>query len=97
MKAAFAILILMTAMSAAAASPSVDGYRSTTDDYTPYRETPMADWRMANQAIGPMHGHMGHMTGVPASSVGGKQADTSPAESGLMGTGSHHHHMGGQP
>lgn len=96
MKTMFAILILTVAMPAAAASPPEDGYRSTTADYTPYREAPIADWRMANEAMGPMHGHMGHMMGGPASAVGGKEADRSPPESGSMGTGGHHH-MGGQP
>ena len=97
MKTMFAILILTVAMPAAAASPPEDGYRSSTADYTPYREAPIADWRMANEAMGPMHGHMDHMMVAPASAVGGKGADSSAPQSGSMETGGHHHHKGGQP
>lgn len=101
MKAAFVSLILMAAMPAAAASPPEDGYRSSTADYTPYREAPIADWRMANEAMGPMHGPMGHGMGhmmvAPASAASVNEAGSSAPQSGSMETGSHHHHMGGQP
>ena len=96
MKAVFATLILTAALPAAA-SPPRDEYRSTTADYTPYPDASIADWRMANEAMGPMHGRMGHMMGVPAKPVDGKEAGHPPAQSGSMGTGGAHHHMGGQP
>lgn len=97
MRTALATLILMAAMPAAAAVPPEGGYRSTTADYTAYRETPTVDWRMANEAMGPMHGHSSHMMGPPAKYVGEKEAERPPAQSGSMGMGGHHHPMGGQP
>ncbi len=35
-------------------------YRPAFDDYTPFRQTELADWRSVNDAVGSLGGHTGH-------------------------------------
>lgn len=64
----FRALILVVAMSlvwaddhaAPAATPTV-GYRSVFVDYKPMPNEPVVDWRQANDEMGRLRGHMGHL------------------------------------
>lgn len=95
-----ALALMAAALQVAAAPPSGDGFRSSTAAYTPYRESGIADWRMANEAMGPMSGRMGHSGHmgdgghtVPAPEKSGMN----PAQPASGGMGGHHPHMGGKP
>lgn len=63
MKRTFAALAMMAAALAAMAASPEPSYRSTTAGYSPYREQAIADWRAANEEMGQLHGHMGHLGG----------------------------------
>ncbi|MFN3593785.1 MAG: hypothetical protein ACK4TK_03755 [Thiobacillaceae bacterium] len=55
-----ALLPLLAQAQDAPVYPRLD-YRSVLADYVPYREAEMADWRMANDTVGRLGGHMGHV------------------------------------
>lgn len=94
MRAVLAPLILMAAMPTVAAVPE-DVYRSATNDYSPYRESAVADWRAANEAVGPMQGHAGH-AGSQAFPAPGAERD-GKGQAAQRETGGHPHHMGEKP
>jgi len=101
MRTALATLALTAAaLPVAAMSPPEDVYRSTTAAYTPYHEAPIADWRIANDAMGPMSGRMGHsgpMGGDVRTAPASEAAGIRPAQPAPEGRGGQHHPMGGQP
>ena len=62
------------------------GYRSVFDDYKPLRDEALQDWRQANDAMGRLQGHMGHLdaeTPTPAETHQHLKAgsETTPGES----------------
>lgn len=93
MKRTLAALALTAVALAGVAAPPEQGYRSTTADYTPYRDRPVVDWRAANDAMGQARGHMGHPGGNAADRMG----DTPPAAPTGEGRSEHHHPLGGKP
>lgn len=53
----------------APAPDAVPRYRSALNDYRPYRgHEPLTPWREANDAVGRLGGHMGHLTPSPQGS-----------------------------
>jgi len=61
-------------------------YRPVLADYVPYRETEMADWRAANDTVGRLGGHMGHVEPQPEEPKRRPAAGPSGAQpSGLEG------------
>lgn len=55
-----ALLPLLAQAQGEPAHPRLE-YRSVLADYVPYREAEMADWRTANDTVGRLGGHMGHV------------------------------------
>lgn len=55
-----ALLPLLAQAQGEPAHPRLE-YRSVLADYVPYRESEMADWRTANDTVGRLGGHMGHV------------------------------------
>jgi hypothetical protein len=56
-------------------------YQSAFDDYKPYREIPLADWRGVNDAVAGAGGHAGHdMSGMamPAAPASAASAASAP-------------------
>lgn len=92
MKRTLAAMAMIMAALATVAAPPEPGYRSTTAEYSVYREQPTADWRAANDEMGQLHGHMGHLGGPPQ----GQPKDMPPASPDVAGQGGHHP-MGGKP
>ncbi|MCP5277908.1 MAG: hypothetical protein H6935_06025 [Thiobacillus sp.] len=98
MKIPIASLLAALVLPAAA-----DAYRSTTADYTPYQDSSMTDWRGANDEMGRLKGHMGHMDrmGGPSGNGGhghamGHQEALRPPDA--VNTDGHpHHSTGGRP
>lgn len=64
-------------------------YRSVLGDYAPNRETTMVDWRTANDTVGRLGGHMGHV--VPQGAEPERGSGTEPSGAAPAGKG------GGQP
>lgn len=85
-------LILVIAMSpvwaddhASPASTPTAGYRSVFVDYKPMPDETVRDWRQANDAMGRLRGHMGHLnTENPAPSKAqqpsGTATEAAPSE-----------------
>lgn len=55
-----ALLPLLAQAQGEPAHPRLE-YRSVLADYVPYREAEMTDWRTANDTVGRLGGHMGHV------------------------------------
>jgi hypothetical protein len=72
------------AKSRTAPAPSAPVYRSAFDSYRPWRaDEPSADWRQANQEMGQLGGHAGHLRGAPPSpSTSSSTTKPSPKPSG---------------
>lgn len=48
------------------ASMPTSGYRSVFDNYQAMRDEALRDWRQANDQVGRLRGHMGHLDGETA-------------------------------
>lgn len=62
--ASYLILTAFLSLTARAQSEAVPprlDYRSVLADFAPYREAERADWRAANDTVGRLGGHMGHV------------------------------------
>lgn len=71
-----------------AAAPGII-YRSAFDGYEGWRDGPKASWRDANDAVGRLGGHMGHLEEAPAGErPAGEQAPTGQTP----GDAQHQHH-----
>lgn len=67
------------------ASIPAAGYRSVFDDYKPLSDEALQDWQQANDAMGRLQGHMGHLdaeTPTPAKAHQYSKAgtETTPGE-----------------
>lgn len=56
----FALLPLLAQAQGEIVHPRLE-YRSVLADYVPHREGEMVDWRAANDTVGRLGGHMGHV------------------------------------
>lgn len=70
-----ALLPLLAQAQGEPAPPRLE-YRSVLADYVPYREAEMADWRTANDTVGRLGGHMGHVEPQSQEPKRGPDADT---------------------
>lgn len=59
-----------------AAIPARPGHDSAFKDYRPYTDAPAANWRGANEEVGRLGGHLGH---VPRAPGNGRPADPKAA------------------
>jgi hypothetical protein len=80
-------------MDAQARVPAVE-YRSAFENYQPYRDSPVANWRRSNEEVRAIGGHAGHSAkpGGTSSPVGKPETEaTSPAEAPKSGGHGGHH------
>ncbi|MCK6450156.1 MAG: hypothetical protein L6R19_04755 [Alphaproteobacteria bacterium] len=76
----------------AAAAPTTR-YRSAFDGYERWRDGGKAPWRDANEAVGRMGGHMGHMEDASPQAPGDDQPPERPAGAAQPPSdGQHQHH-----
>jgi hypothetical protein len=83
-------LILVVAMSpvwaddhASPPSTPTAGYRSVFVDYKPMPDETFQDWRQANDRMGRLRGHMGHLDAenlAPSEQHSGTATETAPRE-----------------
>ena len=79
-------LILVVAMSPGWADdhapPSTPpaGYRSVFVDYKPMADETVQDWRQANEQMGRLRGHMGHLEPSKAEPQSGAATEVAPRE-----------------
>lgn len=80
-------LILVIAMSpvwaddhASPAATSTAGYRSVFVDYKPMPDETIRDWRQANDAMGRLRGHLGHLDAANTPSSKARQASGTATE-----------------
>ena len=81
------VLILVVAISpvwaddhASPASTPTAGYRSVFDDYKPMPDETVQDWRQANDRMGRLQGHMGHLEPSKAEQQSGAASAAAPRE-----------------
>lgn len=55
-------------------------YRPVLQDYAPYREAELLDWRRANDTVGHLGGHGGHAQSPAAGQGGGEASGRQPAQ-----------------
>lgn len=80
-------------MDAQARVPAVE-YRSAFENYQPYRDSPVANWRKSNEEVRAIGGHAGHLPkpGGTSSPVGKPEAEgATPAERSKSGGHGGHH------
>ena len=65
---------------ASPASTPTAGYRSVFDDYKPMPDETVQDWRQANDEMGRLLGHMGHLEPSKAEPQSGAASAAAPRE-----------------
>lgn len=56
------------------------GYRSVFADYKPMADETVQDWRQANDRMGRLRGHMGHLAPSKAEQASGTATEAAPRE-----------------
>lgn len=80
------VLILVVAISPvwaddhASLSTPPAGYRSVFVDYKPMADETVQDWRQANEQMGRLQGHMGHLEPSKAEQQSGAASAAAPRE-----------------
>ncbi|HEU0203369.1 MAG TPA: hypothetical protein VFR86_23420 [Burkholderiaceae bacterium] len=84
-RATAAAAVLLPAIGSVPAQAAEKGsapiYRSAFDNYRAWRaEEPSADWRQANEAMGQLGGHAGHLRGAPTATPSNATSQPPPGD-----------------